>query len=95
MASIGSTLGGVVLLTGLTAGVTVVAGVMLAIFTVIVAFWTLAPRFSDKWAEELGENTDRKKAVDYRDAIVDETTAEPDTDVDTEEQESPEAEAAA
>lgn len=57
----------------LTFWVAIVAGIMLAVLMAVMLLLTLAPRVSDTWAERLGENTDREKAVDYRDAIVDET----------------------
>lgn len=59
--------------TGLTLWVGIIAGVMLIALTVVMGFLTLAPRYSETWADRLGENTDRETAVDYRDVIEDET----------------------
>lgn len=66
--------------TGLTLWVGVMAGVMLTALTLVMGFLTLAPRYSDAWAERLGENTDRELAVDYHDVIEDETAEHEDED---------------
>ena len=65
---------------GLTFWVGVVAGVMILAITVIMTFLTLAPRFSERWADRLGEHTDEREAVDYREVIEGEPSEAPSPD---------------